>query len=131
MSKTDTIADMLTIVRNGARTGKEDVQVPYSKMSLSICNILKQEEYIENFKEIDLGNIKKIKVYLKYKGKKNVIRQIRRVSRPGRRIYVSRQDVPSVLHGHGVAVVSTSRGILTDKDAKAQGVGGEVMAMVW
>ena len=131
MSRTDLISDGFTIIRNGARAQKEEVYILCSKPLLKICEILKREGYIDNFKEVDLGSFKKIKVYLKYEGKKSVISQIERVSTPGRRVYTKRKSVPITLNGYGLTLVSTSGGIITDKEAKEKGVGGEVMGRVW
>lgn len=100
-------------------------------MLLKICEILKNEGYLENFKEIELGNFKKIKVYFKYIGKKNVLSEIKKISTPGRRIYLKKTKVMPVLHGYGVGLISTSKGILTDKDAREKGLGGELIGMVW
>ena len=131
MSRTDLISDGFTIIRNGTRAKKEEVYILCSKPLLSICEILKREGYVDNFKEIDLESFKKIKVYLKYEGKKSVISQIERVSTPGRRVYAKRKGVPITLNGYGVTLVSTSEGIITDKEAKEKGIGGEVMGRVW
>lgn len=131
MSRTDVISDAFTIIRNASKARKEDAYVPYSNALLKICDILKREGYLENYKEVDLEKFKKIKVYLKYEGKKGVISRIRKVSKPGRRAYTKHKSMPSVLRGYGIAIVSTSSGIFTDKEAKAKGVGGEVIGMVW
>jgi small subunit ribosomal protein S8 len=131
MSRTDLVADAFTIIRNAVRGRKEDALIPYSHVLLKICNILKQEGYLENFKEIDLAGFKNIKVYLKYEGKKCLLNQIKKVSKPGRRIYVKKTKIPSVLRGYGIALISTSQDILTDKEAKQKGIGGEYIGMVW
>lgn len=131
MSRTDLIADTFAIMKNSIRTKKEDVFLPYSKSILKICEILQKEGYIENYKETDLENIKKIKVYFKYDKKRNAITDLKKISRPGRRIYVSKEKVPNVLNGFGVAFVSTSSGVLSDKEARAKGIGGEVLGMAW
>jgi small subunit ribosomal protein S8 len=131
MSRTDLISDAFTVIRNATRAKKEEVYVPYSNILLKICEILKKEGYLENFKEVELEKFKKIKVYLKYEGKKSVIKQIQKVSSPGRRVYAKRGDVPSTLQGYGVTIVSTSAGIFTDKEAREKGVGGEVIGRVW
>ena len=131
MSRTDLIGDVFTIIRNAARAKKEEAYIPYSRSVLKICGTLKKEGYLENFKEVDLEKFKKIKVYLKYEDKKSVINQIKRVSKPGRRVYARQKSIPSVLQGYGIAIISTSSGIFTDKEAKAKGVGGEVIGMVW
>ena len=131
MSRTDLISDVFAIIRNASMARKQEAYVPHSKSVLEICNILKKEGYLENFKEVDLEKFKKIKVYLKYEGKKSVIAEIKRVSKPGRRVYTKGKNIQSVLQGLGVAIISTSSGIFTDKEAKAKGIGGEVMALIW
>jgi len=131
MSRTDLIADSFTIIRNAVMAKKEDTMLPYSKALLKICEILKREGYLENFKEVDLENFKNIKVYLKYDGKKNVINGIQKVSKPGRRIYVKKEKIPLVLRGYGIALISTSANILTDREAKTKGIGGEYIGKVW
>jgi len=131
MSRTDLISDAFTIIRNALRAGKEDAYIPYSNSLLKICEILKKEGYLENFKEVDLEKLKKIKVYLRYEGKKSVITQIKKISSPGRRVYTKRKSIPIALGGYGITLVSTSGGILTDRQAKAKGIGGEVIGMVW
>ena len=131
MSRTDLISDSFTIIRNAYKAKKEDAYVPYSSSLLKICEILKKEGYLENFKEVDLERLKKIKVYLKYEGNKSVLTQIERVSTPGRRVYTKRKSIPIALGGYGVTLVSTSNGILTDREAKEKGIGGEVIGMVW
>ena len=131
MSRTDSISDAFTIIRNGFRANKEEVYIPYSKSLLKICEILKKENYLDNFKEVDLESFKKIKVYLKYEMKKSVISQIKRVSSPGRRVYSKRENVPVALDGYGITLVSTSGGIMTDKEAKEKGIGGEMLCRCW
>ena len=131
MSRNDLMSDSFTIIRNAARVRKEDAYIPYSKVIFEVCAILKKEGYIDNFKEVELDNFKKIKVYLKYDGKKSVIMQINRVSTPGRRSYLKRDEVKTVLNGYGLGIISTSLGMLTDKEAKEKGVGGEFIGEVW
>ncbi len=131
MSRTDVVSDAFTVIRNGLRANKEEVYIPYSKSLLKICEILKKEGYLDNFKEVDLESFKKIKVYLKYENKKGVISQIKRVSSPGRRVYSKREGIPIALGGYGLTLISTSEGIVTDKEAKEKGIGGEIMGMVW
>ncbi len=131
MSRTDLISDAFAIIKNASRAKKEEVYIPYSNLLTKICEILKREGYLENFKEVDLEKIKKIKIYLKYEGKKAIITQIRKISVPGRRVYVEAKKVPSALGGYGVTIISTSSGVLTDKEAQAKSVGGEVIGMVW
>ncbi|MBU1122899.1 MAG: 30S ribosomal protein S8 [Candidatus Omnitrophota bacterium] len=131
MSRTDLIADVFTIIRNATQAKKEDTLIPWSKLVLKICEILVKEGYLENFKEIDLEKFKKIKVYLKYDNKKPAFATLKRVSTPSRRIYVQGNKVPVVLKGYGTAIMSTSSGIITGKEAREKGVGGEVLGMVW
>ena len=131
MSRTDLISDVFTIIRNASRARKEDAYIPQSKTVLKICEILKNEGYLENFKEVEVDNFKKVKVYLKYEGKKGVITQIKKISKPGRRVYTRRKSIPYALQGYGVTIVSTSSGILTGKEAREKGIGGEVVGMVW
>ena len=131
MSRTDVISDAFTMIRNAALARHEEVSIPYSKLLVKICEILKTEGYLQNFKEIELGNFKKIKAYLKYVGKKNAIKKIAKVSKPGRRVYVKREDVLPVLNGYGISIVSTSKGILTDREAREKGLGGEIIGVIW
>ena len=131
MSRTDLISDAFTVIRNASTAKKEEAYIPFSKSVLKICEILKKEGYIENYKEIDLEKFKKIKVYLKYEGRKAIIQQIKKISKPGRRVYVEGKKVPFALQGYGVTIMSTSSGMLTDKEAKEKGIGGEVVGMIW
>ena len=132
MYLTDPIADMLTRVRNANAVMHEKVDIPNSKMKERIAEILKEQGYISNFKIVtDEGNKKSIRVYLKYAGKERVIKGLKRISKPGRRVYSSVEDMPRVLSGLGIAIVSTSKGVITDKVARAEKVGGEVLAFVW
>lgn len=131
MYLTDPIADMLTRVRNANAVMHEKVDIPHSKMKEKIAEILKEQGYISNYKIITEGNNKNIRVYLKYSGKDRVIKGIKRISKPGRRVYSSVEDMPRVLSGLGIAIVSTSSGIMTDKVARAEKVGGEILAFVW
>ena len=133
MQITDTIADMLTRIRN-ANTAKHDsVDIPASNMKKAIAQILVDEGYIKSFQVIDDGKQGVIRVVLKYQGasKTPVIRGLRRVSKPGLRIYSSSEDMPKVMKGIGTAIVSTSKGVMTDKKARNENVGGEVLAFVW
>ncbi len=131
MSRTDVISDAFAIIKNASRGRKEEAYVPYSGSLIKICDILKKEGYLENFKEVDLEGFRKIKIYLKYQNKKGIISQIKKVSKPGRRVYVKREAVPKALGGYGLAIISTSSGMLSDKEAKEKGLGGEVIGMVW
>ena len=133
MAMSDPIADMLTRIRN-ANTAKHDtVDVPASKMKLAIANILLDEGYIKKFDVIEEGSFKTIHITLKYGADKNekIISGIKRISKPGLRVYAGKEDMPKVLGGLGVAIVSTNQGVITDKKARELGVGGEVLAFVW
>ena len=133
MSMSDPIADMLTRIRN-ANTAKHDtVTIPSSKMKLAIADILVNEGYIAKYELVDNGKFKDIKVTLKYGATKNdkIIGGIRKISKPGLRVYAGKENMPSVLGGLGIAIVSTNQGVMTDREARAKGVGGEVPAFVW
>ncbi|MBQ9632087.1 MAG: 30S ribosomal protein S8 [Lachnospiraceae bacterium] len=133
MTMSDPIADMLTRIRN-ANTAKHDtVDIPLSKIKVSIADILVDEGYIEKYDIVDTGSFKTIRVTMKYAGEKKakIITGIRRISKPGLRIYVGKEDIPSVLGGLGVAILSTNKGIITDKAARKEQVGGEVLAFIW
>jgi small subunit ribosomal protein S8 len=131
MSRTDLIADAFTIMRNAHMAKKDNVDIPSSNTLKAILDILKKESYIDNFKLIEDKKQGLARVYLKYVAEKPAIRKIKRISRPGLRVYVKGKKVPVVLRGRGLAIVSTSKGILTDKEAREQGLGGEVIAYVW
>lgn len=129
---TDPIADMLTRVRNALAANKETVEVPSSNMKKAIANILLSEGYVNDVKLVDDGYNGKIVLTLKYAGKKKpVINGLKRVSRPGLRVYSDVETMPKVMDGLGVAIVSTNKGIMTDRQAKAANVGGEVLCYVW
>ena len=128
----DVIADMLTRIRNANDAKHATVDIPASKMKKSIADILVEEGYVKGYQIVENGNQGIIRVTLKYtEGKQKVIRGIRRVSKPGLRIYAGYEDMPKVMNGLGIAVVSTSKGIMTDKKARSLKVGGEVLAFVW
>ena len=131
MHITDPIADMLTRIRNANNARHETVDVPASNMKRSIAQILLDEGYIKSFQVEDDGVQGMIHITLKYNGKDKVITGLRRVSKPGLRVYVGADELPRVLRGLGVAIVSTSKGVMTDKAARANHVGGEVLAFVW
>ncbi len=132
MQMSDVIADMLTRIRNANNAKHESVDIPASKMKKAIADILVAEGYIKNAVIIEDGHQGVIRVTLKYgQGKSKVLQGIRRVSKPGLRIYSSCEDMPRVMNGLGVAIVSTSKGIMTDKAARAQHIGGEILAFVW
>lgn len=129
---TDPIADMLTRIRNGLTAKLASVSVPASKEKLTIANILLKEGYISNCEEVQDGNHKNIIITLKYdENGDGVIQGIKRISKPGLRVYAQKDKLPQVISGLGIAIVSTNKGILTDKQARAAGVGGEVLAFVW
>ena len=132
MQITDPIADMLTRIRNAGSARHETVDVPNSKMKKAIAEILLEEGYIKSFQIIDDGTQGTIRITLKYlPGKEKAIQGLRRVSKPGLRVYAGADELPQVLRGLGIAIISTSKGIMTDKKARAQHVGGEVLAFVW
>ena len=128
----DPIADMLTRIRNANANKHESVLVPQSKTKLAIAEILKEEGYISSYKAVEAEGIKMIEITLKYgpNGEK-VIQGLKRISKPGLRIYTNAEQLPKVLNGLGIAIVSTSKGIITDKNARKLNVGGEVLAYVW
>jgi small subunit ribosomal protein S8 len=129
---TDTIADMLTRIRNALIAKHDSVEIPASTMKKAIAQILVEEGYIKSFEVIADGEKKTIRVQLKYgANKQRVIVGIKRISRPGLRVYARKDEMPKVLGGLGIAIVSTSRGVMTDREARKQGVGGEVLAYVW
>ena len=133
MTMSDPIADMLTRIRN-ANTAKHDtVDVPSSKMKLAIADILVKEGFIKKYDVVEDGNFKTIRITLKYGKDKNekIISGIKRIYKPGLRIYANKEDMPKVLGGLGVAIISTNQGVITDKQARELGVGGEVLAFVW
>ena len=132
MTMTDPIADMLTRIRNANTVGHETVEIPASKMKKAIAEILKEEGYIEDFEVIEDDKQGIIKVTMKYgANKEKVISGIKKISKPGLKVYAKAQDVPKVLGGLGVAIISTSKGIVSDKEARKLGVGGEVICYVW
>ena len=131
MHITDPIADMLTRIRNANNARHDTVDVPASNMKKSIAQILLDEGSIKSFQVIDDGIQGVIRIALKYNGKDKVITGLRRVSKPGLRVYVGADELPRVLRGLGIAIVSTSKGVMTDKAARANHVGGEVLAFVW
>ncbi|AMS33375.1 MAG: 30S ribosomal protein S8 [Betaproteobacteria bacterium] len=130
MSMSDPIADMLTRIRNAQQSEKVDVTMPSSKVKVAIANVLKDEGYIEGFDVRTVDGKSELNVGLKYYAGKPVIEKIERVSRPGLRIYRGREDIKPVMNGLGVAIVSTSKGVMTDRKARATGVGGEVICIV-
>ena len=132
MNITEPIADMLTRIRNANNAKHESVEIPASNMKKQIAQILVDEGYIKSFNVIDDGKQDVIKVFLKYgPNKSKVLQGLKRISKPGLRMYVGKEEIPQVMRGLGVAIVSTSKGIMTDKAARKENVGGEVLAFVW
>ena len=132
MNMTDPVADMITRIRNSVRAKLPKVDIPSSKLKVEIARILKNEGYVANFKVNDDGKQGMLRVYLKYgAGSEKIISGIVRVSRPGRRIYVTKDKIPTILGGMGVAILSTSAGVMTDRQVRKQHLGGEVLAYVW
>ena len=132
MSITDPIANMLTRIRNATSAGKDKVDIKSSKINQAILDILKEEKFIQNFKLIPEQKHGMIRVYLKFEeDRKPAIRGLKRVSKPGLRIYAKHRDIPIVLNGLGIAIVSTSQGLMTDEEARKKGFGGEVLCHVW
>tara|TARA_B110000261_G_scaffold25549_1_gene27817 strand:+ start:15969 stop:16367 length:399 start_codon:yes stop_codon:yes gene_type:complete len=129
----DTIADMLTRVRNANLARHQVVQVPSTKMTKNIANVLLEEGFIQNFEEVGENINRQLLLSLKYKGKERepVITSLKRISRPGLRVYANRKELPRVLGGLGIAVISTSQGVLTDNKARHEGLGGEVLCYIW
>jgi len=129
---TDPIADMLTRIRNASMVYHDSVDVPASNLKKELARILKQEGYIRDYRVINDGKQGIVRLYLKYgANKQRVISGLKRISKPGRRVYARRDQIPRVLGGLGVAVLSTSKGVMTDREARQQGVGGEVICYVW
>jgi len=129
---TDPIADMLTRVRNAYRSNKDQVDIPASKIKAQIARIMLEGGYLSNVKFIDDGLQGTLRVYLKYnEGRTSAIEGIKRISLPSRRVYVTRDKLPRVMGGFGTAIISTSRGVLTDKECRKNGVGGEVLCHIW
>jgi small subunit ribosomal protein S8 len=132
MAMTDPIADMLTRIRNAIRAKHEKVNIPASKIKSEIAGILKEEGFIKNFKLIKDRKQGILRIYLKYENEtENIIQGLKRISKPGCRIYAAKDDVPMVLNGLGIAILSTNKGIMTDKVCREQKVGGEVLCHVW
>ncbi len=128
---TDPIADMLTRLRNAGHARHRRVDMPVSKMKTEIARILKENHFIHDYKHLDDGRHGVLRIYLKYYNGRPVIRNLERVSRPGRRIYAGAKTLPRVRNGLGIAIVSTSQGLMTDREARARNIGGEVVALVW
>ncbi len=128
---TDPIADMITRIRNGAQARHVSVDVPASKMKLAIADILKREGYIKAYKAIDDGKQGIVRIMLKYHESKPAISGIKRISKPGRRVYSGVNDIPRVMNGLGINILSTSKGVMTDHKAREMGLGGEILISVW
>ena len=131
MHLTDPIADMLTRIRNGNIAKHSEVKIPFSKIKESMASILKNEGYIANYEIKEEGTKKDIAVTLKYMDGETVIKGLKRISKPGRRVYTSVENLPKVLGGLGIAIVSTPKGVITDKECRKNNVGGEVLCYVW
>lgn len=131
MVMTDPIADMLTRIRNATTVRSKVVEIPSSKLKQELAKIFKEEGYIQDFEFVDDTKQGTIKVYLKYNGKDKVITGIKRISKPGLRVYAQKEEIPKVLGGLGIAVLSTSKGMMTDRKARTEGLGGEVLCYVW
>jgi len=130
--RSDPIADLLTRIRNASRAEHEKVDIPCSKLKVRVAELLKDEGFIKNYRVLEDTKQGTLRVYLKYgTGSEKMISGLVRVSSPGRRVYVAHDKIPSILGGMGVAIVSTSRGVISDRDARKQKIGGEVMAYVW
>jgi small subunit ribosomal protein S8 len=128
---TDPVADMLSRIRNAMRAGHRRVDMPVSKLKAEIARILKENHYVHDYKVLDDGRHGVLRIYLKYHEDEPVIRDLQRVSTPGRRKYVGAKDLPRVRNGLGMAIISTSRGVMSDAEAREQHVGGEVLAAIW
>lgn len=132
MPTTDPIADMLTRIRNASHVHKDSVDIPYAKAKKAILDLLKAEGFIRNYDTLEIEGHRVLRAFLKYgANREHVITGIKRISKPGLRVYVKSSEVPKVLGGLGVAVISTSRGVMTDRDAREKGIGGEVVCYVW
>lgn len=132
MAITDPIADMLTRIRNALTVKQETVMVPVSNMKVALADILLREGYIKSYKVVKEDKFDSIKIVLKYTSdKKSVISGLKRISKPGLRVYAAKDEIPKVLDGLGIAIVSTSGGVMTDKEARKAGLGGEVLCFVW
>lgn len=128
---TDPIADMLTRIRNASLVGHRWADMPVSKLKVEVARLLSENHFVHDFKLLEDGEHGVLRVYLKYHDGQPVIRHLERVSKPGRRRYVGADEIPRVRNGLGIAILSTSRGVLSDRGARKEGVGGEVLALVW
>jgi small subunit ribosomal protein S8 len=128
---TDPIADMLTRIRNAAAVKKPEVVLPFSKVKFSIAKLLEAEHYTQAVSETELGGFKQIAIKLKYEDGQPAISHLKRISKPGQKIYIGSQEIPKILNGYGLAVLSTSKGIMTGKQARRENIGGELMCEIW
>ncbi|MFA6466897.1 MAG: 30S ribosomal protein S8 [Patescibacteria group bacterium] len=128
---TDPIADMLTRIRNAVAVKKPEVVLPYSKLKFNVAKVLEAENYVGKVTKITNGKFDELKIELKYTEKGPAIRHIKRLSSPGQRIYSAGKELPYILNGYGVAIISTSKGVMTNKEAKRQNIGGELMCEIW
>lgn len=128
---TDPIADMLTRIRNAVAIRKPEIVLPFSKIKFSIAQLLERENYVGKVEKIESGKFSEMKITLKYVGKQSVIHHIKRISTPGQKIYIAGNEMPRVLNGYGTAIISTSKGLLTNKEARQQNIGGELMCEIW
>ena len=128
---TDTIADMLTRIRNATAVKKPEVVLPYSKLKFNVAKILETENYVGKVDKVKLGKFDELRIQLKYTVNGSAIRHIKRISTPGQRVYVTGKELPYILNGYGLAIVSTSKGVMTNKEAKRQNIGGELMCEIW
>jgi small subunit ribosomal protein S8 len=132
MGMTDPIADMLTRIRNGSKAGKKWVDIPASKLKKELARILSEEHFIDKFDQKEDIRQAELRVYLRYdRNEKPIIKGIKRVSKPGLRMYSASEELPRVFNGLGIAIISTSNGVMTDRDARKKGIGGEVICYVW
>ena len=131
MVMTDPIADLLTRIRNANIVRHEIVEVPSSTIKKAVANIMLQEGYLKNIEEYTDGAVPMLRLAMKYAGKDRVITGLRRISKPGLRVYCRKEEIPKVLNGLGVAIISTSQGVVTDRDARKLGLGGEVICYIW
>lgn len=131
MTMTDPVADMLTRIRNACRAGHKRVDVPVSKFKVEIARILKENHYIQDFKVLDDGRHGLLRLFMRYHGEVPVIHEVERVSKPGLRRYVGVREIPRVKNGLGMAIVSTPQGLMSDREARAARMGGELVAMLW
>lgn len=128
---TDPIADMIIRIKNALAAGHKDLLLPHSKLKMAIAKLLKEFNYVEDFRAVEDGQFKQIKLALKYVGKSPVISGVKRISKPGRRIYKGSADLPRTLNGYGLTIVSTNKGIMDGKTARKSNLGGEVLCQIW